>query len=344
MQVTIAQIAEWLNAEIEGDSDGFIRSAGKIETAGEGDIAFLANPKYEEYIYSTGASAVLVQSSWRPKAPLQTTLIRVEDPYLAYTTLLEIYHQATKVKKEGIEQPCHIAEGVEIPDGAYVGAFAYISAQCVLGKGVKIHPHVWLGEGVIIGDYTEVFSGAKLYPGTVVGRNCTLHAGVVLGSDGFGFAPQKDGSYKAIPQLGNVIVEDNVSIGANTTIDCATTGATVINEGAKLDNLVMIGHNVEIGKHTVIAAQTGIAGSTKIGDHCVLGGQVGVAGHLKISHRTTLAAQSGIMSNIAEENTVWLGSPAIEHRQFLRSYAIFRNLPDLKHSITRLEKESKSKT
>lgn len=343
MQVTIAQIAEWLNAEVDGDVQGLIRSAGKIETAQTGDIAFLANPKYEEYIYSTEASAVLVHADWKPKFPLQTTLIRVEDPYLAFTTLLEIYQQALKPHKEGIEQPSYIADGVSIPSGSYVGAFAYIASDCMIGKGVKIHPHVWLGEGVVIGDYTEIYSGAKLYPGTVVGKHCTIHAGAVIGSDGFGFAPQKDGSYKAIPQLGKVIIEDGVSIGANTTIDCATTGATLIKEGTKLDNLVMIGHNVEIGKHTVIAAQTGIAGSTKIGDHCVLGGQVGVAGHLKLANHTTLAAQSGIMANIAEEKTVWLGSPAIEHRQFLRSYAIFRNLPDLKHSINRLEKESKSK-
>jgi UDP-3-O-[3-hydroxymyristoyl] glucosamine N-acyltransferase len=343
MQVTVAQIAEWLNAGVAGDPKTLICSAGKIETAREGDIAFLANPKYEEYIYTTEASAVLVKTDWQPRAPVQTTLIRVDDPYLAFTTLLEIYQQALKPKKEGIEQPSFIAEGVEIPSGAYVGAFAYIASGCVIGKGVKIHPHVWLAEGVVIDDYTEIYSGAKLYPGTVVGKHCTIHAGAVLGSDGFGFAPQSDGSYKTIPQLGHVLLEDYVSIGANTTIDCATTGATLIKEGTKLDNLVMIGHNVEVGKHTVVAAQTGIAGSTKIGDHCVFGGQVGVAGHLKLANRTTLAAQSGVMANIAEEKTVWLGSPAIEHRQFLRSYAIFRNLPDLKYSVSRLEKESKSK-
>jgi UDP-3-O-[3-hydroxymyristoyl] glucosamine N-acyltransferase len=343
MQVTVAQIAEWLNAEVEGDQEAPIRSAGKIETAQKGDIAFLANPKYEQFIYDTQASAVLVQKDWQAKKPIAATLIRVEDPYLAFTQLLEVYHQARKPKKEGIEKPSYIHENVQIPEGAYVGAFAYIAEGCELGKGVKIHPHAWVAEHVHIGDYTEIHAGVKLYPGTFIGKHCVVHAGAVLGSDGFGFAPQKDGTYKPIPQLGNVVLEDYVSIGANTTIDCATIDSTIIRRGTKVDNLVMIAHNVEVGANTVIAAQSGIAGSTKLGKHCVLGGQVGVSGHIEIADHTTFAAQSGIMSSIEDEKTVWLGSPAIEHRQFLRSYAIFRNLPELKYQLRNLEKRLDSK-
>jgi UDP-3-O-[3-hydroxymyristoyl] glucosamine N-acyltransferase len=339
MQVTVSQIAEWLFAEVEGDPSGLIRSACKIEQAREGDIAFLANPKYETYIYSTGATAVIVSKDFVPKQKLFTTLIKVEDPYSAFTALLEIYQKATKPRRLGVEQPSYIHESVNQPEGLYVGAFAYIANGVLLGKGVKIYPHAWIAEDVVIGDDTEIHSGVKIYPGTVIGKGCTIQAGAVIGSDGFGFAPQKDGTYKAIPQLGKVIIEDRVSIGANTTVDCATTGATVIKEGTKIDNLVMVAHNVEIGKHTVIAAQTGIAGSSKLGDHCVLGGQVGVAGHIQIAAHTTFAAQSGIMSSIEQEKTVWLGSPAFDHRQFLRSYAIFRNLPELRDRVNKLEKK-----
>jgi len=338
MKISVEQIAFLISGEIDGDSTIAIHSAGKIEDAKAGEIAFYANPKYEEFIYSTNASAVIVNKTFKPKQPVKATLIRVEDPYSAFSKLLEEYQKIIKEEKQGIEEPSFIGNGTTIGQGIFRGAFSYIGHHCSIGSNVKVYPHVWIGENVRVGDNTVIFGGAKIYPGSVIGANCVIHAGAVIGSDGFGFAPQSDGTYKTIPQLGNVILEDHVSIGANTTIDCATTGSTIIRKGTKLDNLVMVAHNVEIGANTVIAAQAGISGSTKLGNNCVLGGQVGLAGHLHIAARTSFAAQSGMMKNVADENTVWLGSPAFEHKQYLRSYTIFRNLPELKNRIDKLEK------
>lgn len=341
MKISVEQIAFLISGIVEGNSQATIHTAGKIENAKEGEIAFYANPKYEEYIYSTNASAVIVNHDFKPKKQINTTLIRVDDPYSAFSKLLEEYQKMIKEEKSGIEQPSFVGIGTNIGEGIFRGAFSYIGHHCNIGSGVKIYPQVWIGENVSVGDNTTIFAGAKIYPGSVIGANCVIHAGAVIGSDGFGFAPQADGTYKTIPQLGNVILEDNVSIGANTTIDCATTGSTIIRKGTKLDNLVMVAHNVEIGANTVIAAQAGISGSTKLGNNCVLGGQVGIAGHLHIAGKTSFAAQSGMMKNVEDENTVWLGSPAFEHKQYLRSYTIFRNLPDLKERITKLEKGDK---
>ncbi len=341
MKISAEQIAFIISGEVDGDPQVSIHSAGKIEDATAGEIAFYANPKYEEFIYTTKASAVIVKHTFQPKKPISTTLIRVEDPYLAFSKLLEEYQKIIKEEKKGIEEPSFLGNGSTVGQNIFRGAFSYIGHHCSIGTNVKVYPQVWIGENVTIGDNTVIFAGAKIYPGSIIGANCIIHAGAVIGSDGFGFAPQDDSTYKTIPQLGNVILEDNVSIGANTTIDCATTGSTIIRKGTKLDNLVMVAHNVEIGANTVIAAQAGISGSTKLGNNCVLGGQVGIAGHLHIGPRTSFAAQSGMMKNVEEENTVWLGSPAFEHKQYLRSYTIFRNLPDLKDRITKLEKGDK---
>ena len=341
MKISVEQIAFLISGEVDGDPQTLIHSAGKIEDAKNGEIAFYANPKYEEFIYTTKASAVIVKNTFKPKKPINSTLIKVEDPYSAFSKLLEEYQKIIKEEKIGVEEPSFLGNGSTLGQGIFRGAFSYIGHHCNIGNNVKIYPQVWLGENVTVGDNTVIYAGAKIYPGSIIGANCVIHAGAVIGSDGFGFAPQADGTYKTIPQLGNVILEDNVSIGANTTIDCATTGSTIIRKGTKLDNLVMVAHNVEIGANTVIAAQTGISGSTKLGNNCVLGGQVGIAGHLQIAARTSFAAQSGMMKNVQDENTVWLGSPAFEHKQYLRSYTIFRNLPELKNRIEKLEKGDK---
>jgi UDP-3-O-[3-hydroxymyristoyl] glucosamine N-acyltransferase len=341
MKISVEQIAFLISGIVDGDPTATIHTAGKIENANKGEIAFYSNPKYEEYIYSTNATAVIVQHNFKPKKPINTTLIRVDDPYSAFSKLLEEYQKMIKEEKIGVEEPSFVGNGTTIGERIFRGAFSYIGHHCHIGSDVKVYPQVWIGENVTVGNDTIIFSGAKIYPGSVIGANCVIHAGAVIGSDGFGFAPQADGTYKTIPQLGNVILEDNVSIGANTTIDCATTGSTIIRKGTKLDNLVMVAHNVEIGANTVIAAQAGISGSSKLGNNCILGGQVGIAGHLHIAGKTSFAAQSGMMKNVAQENTVWLGSPAFENKQYLRSYSIFRNLPDLKERISKLEKGDK---
>lgn len=311
----------------------------KIEEATAGSISFLANLKYEPFLYNTQASAVIVDRSFTPRESVPAALIVVENSYSAFTRLLEEYHQRLTYARVGIEQPCYRHESSQFGDQLYMGAFAYVGKNCKIGQNVKIYPHVYIGDNVTIGDHTIVHSGAKLIDNTVVGRYCTIHPNAVIGSDGFGFAPQPDGTYKTIPQLGNVVLEDFVSVGSNTTIDCATMGSTIIRQGVKLDNLIQIGHNVEIGRNTVIAAQSGVSGSTRIGENCVIAGQVGFAGHLTIANGTKVGAQSGVGKSVSEENTSLNGSTAFSLRDNMRSQAIFRRLPDLERRLIELEKE-----
>ncbi|MBT9392519.1 UDP-3-O-(3-hydroxymyristoyl)glucosamine N-acyltransferase [Hymenobacter sp. NST-14] len=341
MEFTVGQIAEVLHGAVEGNGDQRIDRLAKIEEGQAGSLSFLANPKYEPFLYSTGATAVIVSRTLELRQPVTAALIRVEDPYTSFTALLEFYQQATRTGKRGVEEPAYMAASSTIGGNHYRGAFSYIGENCKIGADVVIFPHVFIGDRVKIGDGTILYAGAKIYAETVIGRNCVVHAGAVIGSDGFGFAPQPDGSYRTIPQIGNVVLQDNVSIGANATIDCATMGATVIREGAKIDNLVQIAHNVEIGRHTVVAAQAGISGSTKIGDFCVLAGQVGLAGHLTLANRTTVTAQSGVGKSIKEEGVFLQGSPAFGLRDSLRANAIFRHLPDLERRLRLLEQNGR---
>ncbi|MFD2784413.1 UDP-3-O-(3-hydroxymyristoyl)glucosamine N-acyltransferase [Hymenobacter rubripertinctus] len=340
MEFTVGQIAEVLHGTVEGRGDQQINRLAKIEEAQAGSLSFLANPKYEPHLYSTGATAVIVSRTLELRQPVAAALIRVDDPYTSFTALLEFYQQATRTGKRGVEEPAYMAASSRIGDNHYRGAFSYIGENCEIGADVVIFPHVVIGDRVKIGDGTILYPGAKIYAETVIGRHCVVHAGAVIGSDGFGFAPQPDGSYRTIPQIGNVVLQDNVSIGANATIDCATMGATTIREGAKIDNLVQIAHNVDIGRHTVVAAQTGISGSTKIGDFCVIAGQAGLAGHLTLANRTTVTAQSGVGKSIKEEGVFLQGSPAFGLRDSLRANALFRHLPDLERRLRLLEQKA----
>ncbi|WP_375433606.1 UDP-3-O-(3-hydroxymyristoyl)glucosamine N-acyltransferase [uncultured Hymenobacter sp.] len=340
MEFTVGQIAEVLRGAVEGDATQRIDRLAKIEEAQAGSLSFLANLKYEAYLYTTGASAVIVSRSLELRHPVQTALIRVDDPYSSFTTLLEFYQQATRTGRRGVEEPSFMGPNTTIGGNHYRGAFSYIGENCQIGDDVVIFPHVFIGDRCKIGNGTILYAGAKIYAETVIGERCTIHAGAVVGSDGFGFAPQPDGSYRTIPQIGNVVLEDNVSIGANTTIDCATMGSTIIREGAKIDNLVQIAHNVEIGRHTVVASQSGISGSTKIGDFCVLAGQVGLAGHLTLANRTTVTAQSGVGKSIKEEGQFLQGAPAFNLRDSLRAQAVFRHLPELERRLTQLERRT----
>ncbi|OUJ72823.1 UDP-3-O-(3-hydroxymyristoyl)glucosamine N-acyltransferase [Hymenobacter crusticola] len=338
MEFTVGQIAEVLRGEVEGDATQRVDRLAKIEEAQAGSLTFLANLKYEPHLYTTQATVVIVSRELALRQPVQASLIRVDDPYSSFTTLLEFYQQSARTGKRGVEEPAYLGADSVIGENHYRGAFSYIGQNCRIGQNVLIFPHAYIGDRCVIGDGTIIYAGAKLYADTVVGARCTIHAGAVLGSDGFGFAPQPDGSYRAIPQIGNVVLEDNVSVGANTTIDCATMGSTLIREGAKIDNLVQIAHNVEIGRHTVVAAQTGISGSTKIGDFCVLAGQAGLAGHLTLANRTTVTAQSGVGKSIKVEGEFLQGSPAFNLRDSLRANAIFRHLPDLERRLAQLER------
>lgn len=339
MKFTVEQIASMIGAEIEGDQKKEISNLAKIEEAKEGDIAFLSNQKYEQYLYSTQASAVIVNKDQKIKGKVKSTLLKVDDSYSAFTELLSEYSRLKEFSVQGREEPHFIADSVEIGKNEYIGAFAYIGKKAKIGSNTKIHPQVYIGENVRIGDNCIIYPGVKIYADCIIGNNCILHAGVVIGSDGFGFAPQKDGSYKKIPQVGNVVLKDDVEIGANTTIDCATMGSTVLDKGTKIDNLVQLAHNVNIGKNTVIAAQTGIAGSTKVGDNCVFAGQVGIVGHINIANKTTLASKTGLSNHIKEEGKIMLGSPAMDIGNFKRSYAIYRKLPELSRQIKELEEK-----
>ncbi|MCK5705200.1 MAG: UDP-3-O-(3-hydroxymyristoyl)glucosamine N-acyltransferase [Cyclobacteriaceae bacterium] len=339
MDFTINQIAAILLGEVDGNGNEIIKTISKIQEAKKGSVTFLANPKYEEFIYSSEASAVIVTTDFQPERPLQTTLIRVKDPYSSFTRLLEEYDKITSYSKVGVEDPSFISSNTEVGENIYRGAFSYVGSNVKIGNNVKIYPHTYIGDNVTIGDNCIFYSGAKIYAETVVGNNCIIHSGTVIGSDGFGFAPQQDDTYKKIPQLGNVVIHDNVEIGANTVVDCATLGSTIIDKGVKLDNLVQIAHNVEIGTNTVIASQTGISGSTKIGENCVFAGQVGVVGHVEIGNRITLAAKTGLSKSVKKEGTIKFGYPAMDHREYLKSHAIFRNLPELRERVNELEKK-----
>jgi UDP-3-O-[3-hydroxymyristoyl] glucosamine N-acyltransferase len=337
MQFSIREIAQLLSGEIEGNDEILIRDMGTLEGATEGCISFLSNPKYEQYLYHTKASAVIVSRDFRPAQKLETTLIRVDDPYLGFSSLLEEYDRIISFQKEGVEEPSWMGENSVIGEKVYRGAFSYIGNNVTIGENVKIFPHVYIGDSVTIGDSSLIYSGAKIYDRVVIGKNCQVHAGAVIGSDGFGYAPQKDGTYKKIPQLGNVILMDNVDIGANTTIDRATLESTVIHEGVKLDNLIQVAHNVVIGENTVIAAQTGISGSSTIGKNSIIAGQVGIVGHISLADKLTIGAQSGVTKAFLKEGETILGSPAFEIATSRKSYAIFRKLPDLLERVRKLE-------
>jgi len=339
MEFTIDQVAGMLGGEVKGDGSETVNMLAKIQEAKKGQITFLSNPKYEQYIYTTNASAVIVSKDFVPKKTIRSNLILVEDAYVSFTALLEQYHQLLSFQKTGIEQPSFAGENVKAGENIYRGAFSYIGNNVTIGNNVKVYPHVFVGDDVVIGDSTILHPHVKLYGGTRIGCHCVIHAGTVIGSDGFGFAPQEDGSYKAIPQMGNVIIEDYVSIGANTVIDCATFSgdSTIIRQGVKLDNLIQVAHNVEIGKNTVIAAQTGISGSTKLGENCVIAGQVGMAGHIVIANKTSIGAQAGILKSITKEGQQLLGAPAFDVKDFFKAYAVFKKLPDLNQRLRELQ-------
>jgi UDP-3-O-[3-hydroxymyristoyl] glucosamine N-acyltransferase len=339
MKFTAIQIAEILEGEIEGDKNVEVFKLSKIEEGGKGSLTFLSNPKYTPYIYSTKASIAIVNKDFLPERPIETTLIKVQDAYKAFSTLLEVYNQI-KTSKSGIEEHTVIQETVKLGSNIYVGAFSYIGENVFCGDNVKIYPGCFIGDNVKIGNNTTIFPGCKIYSETEIGDNCTLHAGVIIGADGFGFAPNSNGDYSKVPQIGNVIIKDNVDIGAATTIDRATLGSTIIHKGVKLDNQIQIAHNVEIGENTVIAAQTGIAGSTKIGKNCMIGGQVGIVGHIVIGNNVKVQAQTGIARNVLDNETLQ-GTPALGYTDFNKSYVHFKNLTNLVSKIYALEKEVK---
>lgn len=341
MEFTIKQVAAMLGGEIQGDGNAKINMLAKIQDAKPGQLAFLANPKYESFIYTTQATAVIVGKTFQPKKEINATLIVVENPYSSFTQLLEEYHKIVTFQKSGVEQPSFIGEKSNTGKNVYRGAFSYIGNGCEIGDNVKIYPHVYVGDNVVIGNNTILHANVKLYSGTRVGNNCEIHSGTVIGSDGFGFAPQPDGSYKAIPQMGNVILEDNVAIGANSVIDCATMlgDSTIIHQGVKLDNLIQIAHNVEIGKNTVIAAQTGVSGSAKIGENCVIAGQVGVAGHITIANKTSVGGKAGVSKTIKEEGNKLMGTFGFDVKEYFQSYAVFKKLPAMDDRLRELEKK-----
>jgi UDP-3-O-[3-hydroxymyristoyl] glucosamine N-acyltransferase len=340
MEFTAGQIADLLGGTIEGDANAKVNRLAKIEEGEPGSLTFLANKKYEEYIYKTQASLVVVNNSFVPEFPLHTTLIRVEDAYKSFAVLLDTYNKISQ-NKVGRENPHTIASSAKIGANPYIGSFVYVGENSVLGDDVKLYPGVYIGDNVTIGSNTTLFAGVKVYSESRIGSNCRIHSGVVIGGDGFGFAPQDDANYVKVAQIGNVIIEDHVEIGSNTTIDRATLGSTIIRKGVKLDNLIQVAHNVEIGEHTVIAAQTGIAGSTKIGRFCMIGGQVGIVGHLVIADKVKIAAQSGIGSSITKEGEIVQGSPAFGIGDYKKSYVGFRKLPEILARLEDLEKQVK---
>lgn len=341
MEFTAATIAGFLNGEIDGNPNIKVNTVAKIEEGHEGALSFLANPKYEHFIYTTLSSVVLVNKEFIPSGKINATLIRVPDSYKAFASLLTLVEQS-RPRKTGIHQTAVIESSAIIGKDVFIGANVYIGENCSVGDGCRIFPQVYLGDNSKVGKNSVINPNVTIYHECIIGDNCIIHAGTVIGSDGFGFAPQSETEFMKIPQIGNVIVEDNVEIGANVAIDRATMGSTIIRKGVKLDNLVQIGHNVEIGENTVIAGQTGIAGSTKIGKNCMFAGQVGIAGHIKIANGTKIGAQAGILGEIKEENTIILGSPAFDYKQFFKSSIVFKKLPELKTKIDRFEKEIES--
>lgn len=339
MKFSAKQIAKFLNGEVDGDPKVKVKDIAKIEAGKPGALSFLANPKYTHYIYETQSSIVLVNKDFVPEKEISATLIRVENAYEAFAKLLEIVNKSA-LEKQGIETPSFISKSAKVGKAVYVGAFAYIGENAEVGDHVKIYPNTYIGDNVKIGDNTTIYAGVKIYHACEIKANCIIHAGAVIGSDGFGFAPDSDGNYNKIQQIGNVIIEENVEIGANTCIDRATMGSTIIKEGVKLDNLIQVGHNVVIGKNTVSAAQTGISGSTQIGERCMFGGQVGIAGHITIGDQVILGAQAGIGGNIKSGEKL-LGSPAIPFMEYKRSFVMQKRLPQLHDDIRNLKKAIK---
>lgn len=341
MEFSAKQIAQIIDGIVEGDENILVSNLSKIEEGTNGTLSFLANPAYTNYIYSTNASIVIVNKSFVLENPVKSscTLIRVENAYESFAKLLELYNQIN-TEKEGVEQPSFVSSNAKIGENCYVGAFAYIGQNVSIGNHVKIYPHVYIGDNCKIGNNTTLFSGVKIYHDCVIGNNCTIHASTVVGSDGFGFAPNNEGHvFTKVPQIGNVIIEDDVEIGSNSSIDRATLGSTILRKGVKLDNLVQIAHNVEIGENTVIAGLSGIAGSTKVGKNCMIGAQVGVAGHLRIANGVKIAGQSGIGSSIDKEGEILQGSPAFNIGEFKRSYVLFRGLPKLNDKVSDITKK-----
>ncbi len=338
MEFTAQQIADFLHGDIEGDPSVKVSNFSKIEEGKPGTLSFLSNPKYIHYIYDCKASIILVNKDFNADKEIKSTLIRVEDAYQSLALLLTLVDQ-TKQKKTGISPLAYVSETAKIGENAYIAPFVYIGEHVTINKNVALHANCCIEDEVVLGENVTLFSGVKIYNNCVIGNNCTLHSGSVIGSDGFGFAPTEDGSYKKIPQMGNVVLEDNVEIGANSVVDRATMGSTIIRKGVKIDNLVQIAHNVEIGTNTVIAAQTGISGSTKLGKQCILGGQVGIAGHLQIADGSIFGAQTGVPNSIKSANQAFQGYPALPVMNFRRSSVVYKNLPDLQNTIYAMQKK-----
>jgi UDP-3-O-[3-hydroxymyristoyl] glucosamine N-acyltransferase len=337
MKFTAQQIADILEGEVFGNPNEEVSKLSKIEEGEKGSLTFLSNPKYNPFLYTTNASVIIVNKAFEPEKEISTTLIKVENAYKSFSKLLEFYNEV-KNNKTGREAPHFIADSAKIGDNEYVGAFSYIGENVLIGHNVKIYPNCYIGDNTVIGDNCVIFSGVKIYSETLIGNHCKVHSGCIIGSDGFGFVPNEAGEFKAIPQIGNVIIEDYVDIGSGSTIDRATLGSTIIRQGVKLDNQIQIAHNVEIGRNTVIAAQTGIAGSTKIGENCMIGGQVGFAGHLTIGNNVKIQGQSGVARSLKDGEKVQ-GSPAMTYSDYSKSYVYFRNLPKIAASVNKIEKE-----
>ncbi len=328
MEFTAQQVAHLIDGTVEGNGDTLLTSVDKIEEAKTRSLTFFSNPKYEHYVYTTEASAIIVDETFKPTQKVKAVLIRVKDSRGALAKLLEMYEQS-QPEKVGVEQPSFISQSATVGENCYVGAFAYIGENAKIGKNVKIYPQAYVGDNVKIGDDSIIYSGVKIYKNCVIGQRCVLHASCVIGADGFGFQPDENHVFHKVAQVGNVVLHDDVEIGANTCVDRATMGSTVVAKGTKLDNLIQVAHNVEIGENTVIAAQTGIAGSTKIGKNCMFAGQVGIAGHITIADNTTSGAQAGINSAVRKEKQVLLGAPAIDYNDYMKCYVVFRKLPQL---------------
>ncbi len=342
MEFTANMIAGFLHGEIEGNPDTTVSTFAKIEEGHPGALSFLANPKYEKYLYETASSIVIINKTQKLEQPVKCTLIRVDDAYQSFASLLEMYASAQQ-EKSGREEPVSVAASATLGENIFIGAFSYIADNVRIGNNVKIYQQVFIGANVVIGDNTVLYPGVKIYQGCIIGKDCVLHSGAIVGADGFGFAPQAGSDYKKIPQIGNVIVEDRVEIGANTCVDRATMGSTILRKGVKLDNLIQVGHNVEIGENTVIASQSGISGSSKVGKNCMFAGQVGLAGHLTIADGVKIGAQSGINSSIKEPDSSVLGSPATNYQDCIKSYVVVRRLPEMKKKLDELEKEIKNR-
>ncbi len=343
MQIAAKEIAHLLGGILEGDGEALVYRPGKIEDGGVGTLTFLANSRYESFAYTTKSAVLLVPRDFEPASPVAAeAMIRVDDVYNALRQLMERFN-AYPEQTDKVSEQAWVHQSAKVEERVSIGIFAVIEEGATIGEGTIIYPQVFIGKEVVIGKNCIIYPGVKIYHDCKIGDNCILHSNVVIGSDGFGFVPQQDGTYLKLPQLGNVVLEDDVEVGANTTIDRATMGSTVIHKGAKLDNLIMIAHNVEIGEHTVIAAQAGVAGSTKIGQHCRIGGQAGFVGHIRVANGTQVQAQSGVAASVKEENTALYGSPALSYNDYLRSYAVFKKLPDLYKKITALEKKLRDK-